>query len=72
MRRIHWEELEAPVRMADLPQVIGAMHRLAAIGCPDLPVEQVRQRCCTSPHAVDDGIARPEMSDTGRLIHAIL
>jgi hypothetical protein len=28
----------------DLPRVINAMHRLAAIGCPDLPVKQARQR----------------------------
>ena len=28
----------------DLPCVIDAMHRLAAIRCPDLPVKQARQR----------------------------
>jgi hypothetical protein len=28
----------------DLPRVIDAMHRLAVIGCPDLPVKQARQR----------------------------
>ena len=28
----------------DLARVIDAMHRLAAIGCPDLPVKQARQR----------------------------
>src|SRR3984893_11714064 len=27
-----------------LPRVIGAMHQLAAISCPDLPVKQARQR----------------------------
>jgi hypothetical protein len=27
-------------RSPDLPRIIGAMHRLAAISCPDLPVEQ--------------------------------
>jgi hypothetical protein len=28
----------------DLPRVIGAMHRLGATRCPDLPVKQARQR----------------------------
>ena len=27
----------------DLPRVIGAMHRLAATRCPDLPVQQARE-----------------------------
>ena len=31
-------------RSPDLPRVIGAMHQLAAISCPDLPVKQARQR----------------------------
>jgi hypothetical protein len=28
----------------DLPRVISAMHELAAVGCPDVPVKQARQR----------------------------
>jgi hypothetical protein len=49
----------------DLPRVIDAMHRLAAIGCPDLPVKQARQRW----GAYVDREADLELLDGNALLH---
>ncbi len=49
----------------DLPRVIGAMHRLAGIGCPELPVKQARQRWA----AYVDGEADLDMLDGDALLH---
>ena len=49
----------------DLPRVIDAMHRLAAIGCPDLPVKHARQRWAAY---VDRG-ADLELLDGDALLH---
>jgi hypothetical protein len=38
----------------DLPRVIGAMHQLAAISCPDLPVKLARQRWAAYVDREDD------------------
>jgi hypothetical protein len=49
----------------DLPRVIDAMHRLAAIGCPDLPVKQAPQRWA----AYVDCEADLEVLDGDALLH---
>ncbi len=49
----------------DLPLVISAMHRLAAIGCPDLPVKQARQRWA----AYVDREADLDLLDGDTLLH---
>ena len=49
----------------DLARVIDAMHRLAAIGCPDLPVKQARQRWA----AYVDCEADLELLDGDALLH---
>jgi hypothetical protein len=49
----------------DLPRVIDAMHRLAAIGCPDLPVKQAPQRWA----AYVDCEADLELLDGDALLH---
>jgi hypothetical protein len=49
----------------DLSRVIDAMHRLAAIGCPDLPVKQARQRWA----AYVDREADLELLDGDALLH---
>jgi hypothetical protein len=49
----------------DLPRVIDAMQRLAAIGCPDLPVKQARQRW----GAYVDREADLELLDGNALLH---
>ncbi len=49
----------------DLARVIDAMHRLAAIGCPDLPVKQARQRWA----AYVDCEADLEVLDGDALLH---
>ncbi len=49
----------------DLPRVIGAMHQLAAISCPDLPVKQARQRWA----AYVDREADLDLLDGDALLH---
>src|SRR5271167_1575169 len=49
----------------DLPRVIGAMHQLAAISCPDLPVKQARQRWA----AYVDREADVDLLDGDALLH---
>jgi hypothetical protein len=49
----------------DLPRVIDVMHRLSALGCPDLPVKQARQRWA----AYVDREADLELLDGDALLH---
>ena len=49
----------------DLPRVIDAMHQLAAISCPDLPVKQARQRWA----AYVDREADLDLLDGDALLH---
>ncbi|GEM_PF-5879675 len=49
----------------DLPRVIGAMHQLAAISCPDQPVKQARQRWA----AYVDRDADLDLLDGDALLH---
>ena len=49
----------------DLPRVISAMHDLAAVGCPDLPVKQARQRWA----AYVDREADLDLLDGDALLH---